>query len=80
MMRYVDPGTRARWNPETDFRFKDRPEGWGDGMAKMFGELQKMTAALHENGARILLGTDTPNPFVVPGFDIHEELELMANL
>ncbi|HTA43176.1 MAG TPA: amidohydrolase family protein [Bryobacteraceae bacterium] len=34
-----------------------------------------ITKALHEIGAGLLLGTDTPNPFVVPGFSIHEELE-----
>jgi hypothetical protein len=29
---------------------------------------------LHEAGVRILAGTDTPNPFVVPGASLHEEL------
>jgi len=29
---------------------------------------------LHEAGARLLIGTDTPNPWVIPGFSIHEEL------
>lgn len=31
--------------------------------------------ALSDAGARLLLGTDTPQFFVVPGFSIHEELE-----
>jgi imidazolonepropionase-like amidohydrolase len=25
-------------------------------------------------GAKLAVGTDTPNPFVVPGFSVHEEL------
>ncbi len=29
---------------------------------------------LHEAGVRILAGTDTPNPFTVPGASLHEEL------
>ena len=29
---------------------------------------------LHEAGVRILAGTDTPNPFIVPGASLHEEL------
>ena len=33
-----------------------------------------LVKALHDGGARLLLGTDAPNPFVVPGFSIHEEL------
>jgi imidazolonepropionase-like amidohydrolase len=30
--------------------------------------------ALHERGARLLLGTDTPKPTVLPGFSLHAEL------
>jgi imidazolonepropionase-like amidohydrolase len=33
--------------------------------------------ALRAGGARLLVGTDTPNSFVVPGFSMYEEL---ANL
>jgi imidazolonepropionase-like amidohydrolase len=33
-----------------------------------------MIRALHAAGANVAVGTDTPNPFVVPGFSIHEEL------
>jgi hypothetical protein len=37
----------------------------------------RIAKLLLDEGAPLLLGTDTPNPFVVPGFSIHEEL---ANL
>jgi imidazolonepropionase-like amidohydrolase len=30
--------------------------------------------ALHEHGAGLLLGTDSPKPTVLPGFSLHEEL------
>jgi imidazolonepropionase-like amidohydrolase len=30
------------------------------------------------SGVKIAAGTDAPEPFVVPGFSIHEELELLA--
>ncbi len=29
---------------------------------------------LRDAGARLLVGMDTPNPFVIPGFSVHEEL------
>jgi tetratricopeptide (TPR) repeat protein len=35
----------------------------------------KVLAALHTASARILVGTDNPNPYVAPGFSIHEELQ-----
>jgi imidazolonepropionase-like amidohydrolase len=34
---------------------------------------------LHEQGARLLLGTDSPQLFNVPGFSIHRELRMMAD-
>jgi imidazolonepropionase-like amidohydrolase len=35
--------------------------------------------SLHEAGARLAVGTDTPNPFVVPGFSVHEELAVLVD-
>ena len=34
--------------------------------------------ALHDNGARLLLGSDAPQIFNVPGFSLHHELELLV--
>ena len=34
-----------------------------------------MIRALDAAGADLLVGTDTPNPFVVPGFSLHRELD-----
>jgi imidazolonepropionase-like amidohydrolase/pimeloyl-ACP methyl ester carboxylesterase len=35
---------------------------------------KRLTKALHDGGARILLGTDCANPLVIHGFSLHEEL------
>ncbi len=35
----------------------------------------ELTRIMREAGVSLLVGTDTPNPFVVPGFSIHEELQ-----
>ncbi|MDO1560263.1 amidohydrolase family protein [Brevundimonas sp. 2R-24] len=37
-----------------------------------------LTRRLHEAGVRLVVGTDTPNPFVVPGEAAHRELEMFA--
>ena len=37
-----------------------------------------MVNALHSGGVQILAGTDTPNPFVVPGSSLHDELSLLV--
>lgn len=36
------------------------------------------TRRAHEAGVRILTGTDCPNPYVVEGFSLHEELERLV--
>jgi imidazolonepropionase-like amidohydrolase len=37
-----------------------------------------MTRALHQGGARLLLGTDANKPTVIPGFSLHEELQSLV--
>ncbi len=70
-MKYVAPARLAQW--------QDRPKSFTtEDFARMRKRpelVRKITKALHDAGARILLGTDTQNPFVVPGFSIHEELQ-----
>jgi imidazolonepropionase-like amidohydrolase len=39
---------------------------------------RKMLRALHEAGAKIALGTDSPQSFSVPGFSIHHEMPIMV--
>lgn len=40
----------------------------------------RLLGALHEGGARILMGTDAPQLFSVPGFSLHRELERMVEV
>jgi imidazolonepropionase-like amidohydrolase len=39
----------------------------------------QVVSALRAGGVQILAGTDTPNPFVTPGFSLHDELELLVS-
>lgn len=40
--------------------------------------LRRIVALLYRAGVQIAAGTDTPNPSVVPGFSLHQELELLV--
>jgi imidazolonepropionase-like amidohydrolase len=76
--RYVSPQTREWWNPKTDFRFKnDTPDDFA-AMRTANVMRQHVVKALAAAGATIFAGTDAPNPFVVPGFSLHEELGLLV--
>lgn len=39
---------------------------------------REFTAALYKAGARLLIGTDAPNAYVIPGYAIHDELAAFA--
>ena len=43
-----------------------------------FGKYQQLTGMLHRAGVPLLAGTDAPEPFVPPGFSMHQELELLV--
>jgi imidazolonepropionase-like amidohydrolase len=69
-MRYATSMLREWWNSDTRYSADD----WA---AKRLGDVAraKIMKALHDAGARLVIGTDTPHPFVVPGFSVHEELQ-----
>jgi len=77
-MRFVPPALLSAWqnNPQlaslTPYQF---------GRIRLYDKKRsEFVRALHAGSAKILLGTDTPNRFVVPGFAIHEELRNLVNL
>lgn len=43
-----------------------------------FAKFQELTGKLHRAGVSLLVGTDSPEPQVTPGFSIHQELELLV--
>ncbi len=70
-MRYVSPRTRESW------RFR---AGTGREGADVYLALRKrVLKALSDAGAGILMGTDSPQLFNVPGFALHRELQVMAD-
>lgn len=43
-------------------------------------KILKFTQRLINNGVKIIVGTDTPNPSVVPGFSLYQEMKLLEEL
>lgn len=75
-MRYIAPQVHAEWDPDASYLSFFSTEKLA-AVQRSHKQRLMMTRALHEAGARLLLGTDAGNPFVLAGFSIHEEL---ANL
>ena len=53
----------------------DERLGFGQAAGKGRATLVKM---VHDLGGRLVVGSDTPMPFVVPGASVHQELEMMV--
>ena len=77
-MKYVRPATLAQWvrvkndlQADADFRAST---------ARRAIQLRRaLIFALHEAGAGLLLGSDAPQRFNVPGFSVHRELALLVD-
>ena len=73
-MQYISPRMRVLWRLFASQMSKSLVYEGPNYPARIDEIYTQMTRALHKNGAGILLGTDTGNPYLVPGFSLHEEL------
>ncbi|HKE00213.1 MAG TPA: amidohydrolase family protein, partial [Planctomycetota bacterium] len=76
-MRYC--WMRAMWKSGFGSSKDSRMEEIAASMPKANEARKKMTGLLHAAGARLILGTDMGNPWVVPGFSAHEELRNLVD-
>jgi len=74
----VAPAIAAQWDPKQDFRFKAFTAEDFSTMRAANVWRAKILARLSAANAPILVGTDTGNPFVIPGEALHDEIELMV--
>ncbi len=73
-MRFVSPETRESWRRRAQRGGQGPPEE-----VALYLELRlRILGALSDAGAGILMGTDSPQLFNVPGFALHRELQVMA--
>lgn len=49
-----------------------------DDRRREFAKYQELTGRLYRAGVPLLVGTDSPEPHVTPGFSLHQELEMLV--
>jgi imidazolonepropionase-like amidohydrolase len=77
-LEFVLPMIRESWKPKNDFRaMKFTPERYA-AMRRKNQLRRELVRDLSKAGAKLVLGTDTGNPYVVPGFAVLEELKLLV--
>ena len=76
-VRYMPPEMVDRWREAVDARLASTDIETNRRVATL---RRNILAALHEGGANIALGTDSPQIFSVPGFAMYHEMALYAEV
>ena len=65
--------------PLRDWWSKNRSATAPSGGQELFASELSLTEKMHKSGVLFLAGTDTPNPSILPGFALHDELKLLVS-
>lgn len=76
-VRYFDADTRKWLAPRNDQGAVRSAEDRANAL-ELFVAGRKLVAEMAAAGVRILAGSDTLNPYVFPGFSLHDELALLV--
>ncbi len=76
-LKYMPPAMVQNWINNVEGRLAN-PSFNQEAARHRIANRMKLLAALDQAGARILMGTDAPQIFSVPGFSLHNELERMV--
>lgn len=74
-MVYVSAQQRDAWRRQA----AGSPRGSSEAVAAFLGVRDRILKALADAGAPIMMGTDSPQMFNVPGFALHREIDEMAD-
>ena len=76
-VRYMPPETVEQWERVVDER---AAAGDPETNRRVAALRRRILQALHEGGVPVLLGTDSPQIFSVPGFSVHHEMALWVEV
>lgn len=74
-LKYIRKSVRERWPQAHGPRMQ---EGGVTGWKARVQRRHQLVAAMHAAGVRFMAGTDAMQPYVVPGFSLHDELALLV--
>jgi imidazolonepropionase-like amidohydrolase len=75
-LKYVPPGMVSQWVQQRTNQLKQG--GDAEGGARAVEMRDRVLKALSDGGAKIMLGSDAPQLFSVPGFSLHREMRAMV--
>lgn len=78
-LKYIPKEMVESWNPDKEFPTQLFGQETWEGGQELFKTAKKITNGLNKENVKLLAGTDCGNFYIVPGFSLHDELELMVN-
>ena len=75
-LKYVPASVRGQWDP-AKLREKTSPEELAALKAEAARDVE-LVKAMHGAGVQFMAGSDGPDPYVFPGFSLHDELEWLV--
>jgi imidazolonepropionase-like amidohydrolase len=76
-LRYAPPAQVRQWISIHEQRLSEPDFDLAESR-RLIAARMRILEALHDGGVRILMGTDAPQQFSVPGFSLHHEIQRMA--
>jgi hypothetical protein len=77
-LKYVPRDIRDDWKNQDDFRLKNRRAESSARHRMLFQKQLELIMGMHRAGVKLLAATDSLGWYVVPGFSLHDELELFV--
>jgi hypothetical protein len=77
-LKYVHRDIRDDWKNQDDFRLKNRRAESSTRHRMLFQKQLELILGMHRAGVKLLAATDSLGWYVVPGFSLHDELELFV--
>jgi imidazolonepropionase-like amidohydrolase len=75
-LKYVSPSVQSTWRRSLFGR--PRSAAQQEAMTLTYQKNLEIVGAMRRAGVEILAGTDLGNPYVLPGFSLHDELALLV--
>ena len=77
-LKYLRPGIVESWKNQDDWRLKNRSAEISARSRMIYQKELDLVSTMHRAGVKMLAASDAVVWYVVPGFSLHDELELFV--
>jgi len=77
-LRYVPRSIRESWNPQNSDQLRSLSAADIAHTRELYEKYFGLVKAMRRAGVPFMVGTDTLNPYVFPGFSVHDEMALLV--